>query len=157
MSAKLKPAPRRPVDDWEEFRPVEVSQRRSSHSAAPKLLIASLLFTVLVLIWVYFKPSIGGTVAQIGRVVDELGHRNMASNRSRTPVAAVVRRTPRTFSATRGESPRDAARVPGPFEVYLLDGNRYIHVDSRNKSVLLNMKTGETTWRDTTAPSQRGK
>jgi hypothetical protein len=41
------------------------------------------------------------------------------------------------------------ARVPGPFEVYLLDGNRYIRVDSSSRSVLLNMQTGETTWTDT--------
>jgi hypothetical protein len=149
MSAKLKPAPRRPVDDWEEFRPVQASPRRSSRSAAPKLLTATLLFIVLVLIWVYFRPSIRGTVAQIRRAVAELGQRNVASNRSRNPAPVVARRAPRSFAATRGESPKDMARVPGPFEVYLLDGNRYIRVDSSSRSVLLNMQTGETTWMDT--------
>ena len=44
------------------------------------------------------------------------------------------------------ESLQRADRIAGPFEVYLLDGDRFVRVDASNRSVLLNMKTGETTW-----------
>lgn len=146
MSARPKLVPRRPADDWEEFRPLEITHRRRSRSAAPKLLLASFLFVALVIVWVVFKPQIRGTVSEISQAISRLGQRPAASNKSHSAASVAVRRTPR--SEQRGLDGRwqDTARTPGPFEVYLLDGDRYVRVDSSNRSVLLNMQTGETTW-----------
>jgi len=145
MSAKPKVAPRKQVDDFREFRPVAVSPRQPSRSATPKLLILSFLTVVFFLSWILFRPSIGSTVAEIKKVMSELG-RNRMADAPRTAIPAVARRVPQHDRLPRGESLPDAARLPGPFEVYLLDGDRFVRVDANNRSVLLNMQTGETTW-----------
>lgn len=146
MSAKLKVVPRRPADDWQEFRPLEVTRRRRSRSALPKLLVAGFLFAALVIIWVVIKPQIRGTVSEISQAISRLGQRPAAATKAHSAVSAAVRRTSRPGQRGRDEQWVNTAATPGPFEVYLLDGDRYIHVDSSNKSVLLNMRTGETTW-----------
>jgi hypothetical protein len=99
----------------------------------------------------------GKTVAEIKRVISELGRARPAAAEPRAATSAVARRAPRSSRLARGESPQGGARVPGPFEVYLLDGDRFIRVDSRNRSVLLDMQTGETTWMasDATRDSHR--
>jgi hypothetical protein len=156
MSAKLKPMPRRPADNWDQFRPLEVTRRRRSRSPLPKLLIATFLFVALVIIWGVFKPQIRGTVSEISQAISRLGQRPAASTKARSAASAAVRRTLRP--AQRGLDARweETARSHGPFEVYLLDGDRYIRVDSSSRSVLLNMRTGETTWLDSdTSTRQR--
>ena len=145
MSAKPKLAPRKQVDEFREFRPAAVSSRPPSRSATPKLLILSFLTVVFFLIWIFFRPSIGSTVAEFKKVISELG-RNRVATAPRTATSSVARRVPRHARLGREESLPDAARIPGPFEVYLLDGDRFIRVDASNRSVLLNMQTGETTW-----------
>ncbi len=145
MSAKPKLAPRKQVDEFREFRPVAVSSRGPARSATPKLLILSFLTVVFFLIWIFFRPSIGSTVAEFKHVISELG-RNRVATASHTATSAVARRVPQHARLGQGESLPDAARIPGPFEVYLLDGDRFIRVDASNRSVLLNMQTGETTW-----------
>jgi hypothetical protein len=99
----------------------------------------------------------GKTVAEIKRVISELGRARPAAAGPQTATSAVARRAPRSSRLGRGEAPPDGARVPGPFEVYLLDGDRFIRVDSSNRSVLLDMQTGETTWMasDTAAERRR--
>ena len=155
MSAKLKLAPRKAVDDWKEFRPLEVTRRRQSRSLLPKLLIATLLFAGLAVMWLLFKPQIGGAVAELGRAISQLGQRQAVLGKKRSATAAVVRKAARVPHTWRGEGVDDAARAPGPFEVYLLDGDRFIRVDSSSRSVLLNMQTGETTWLDRGAEEGR--
>lgn len=157
MSAKPKLPPRRPVDEWKEFRPAAVSSRGRSRSSQPALLILSFLTVVFVLSWVFFRPPIGRTVAEIKKVISELGRRSAVATTPRAADSAMARRVPQRARGARGESPEDGARVPGPFEVYLLDGDRFIRVDSRSRSVLLNMQTGETTWMasDATRDSHR--
>jgi hypothetical protein len=148
MSAKLKLAPRKPVDDWKEFRPLEVTRRRQSRSLVPKLLLAVFLFTGLAVMWVLFKPQIGGAVAELERAISQLGQKGAGSSKARSATSAVVRKATRPLHTEGGRVLDDAARAPGPFEVYLLDGDRFIRVDSSSRSVLLNMRTGETTWLD---------
>lgn len=156
MSAKPKLAPRKPVDEWKEFRPAAVSPRRPPRSATPKLLVLSFLTAVFFLSWIFFRPPIGKTVAEIKRVISELGRARPAATGPHAATSAVARRTVRSSRLARGESPQGGARVPGPFEVYLLDGDRFIRVDSSNRSVLLDMQTGETTWMASdTAPYSR--
>ena len=145
MSAKPKVAPRKQVDEFREFRPVAVSSRQPSRSATPKVLILSFLTVVFFLSWMLFRPSIGSTVAEIKKVMAELG-RNGVTDSSRTATPAVARKPPQHDRLRRGEALPDAVRLPGPFEVYLLDGDRFVRVDASNRSVLLNMQTGETTW-----------
>jgi hypothetical protein len=145
MSATPKSAPGKQVDEFREFRPVAVSSRRQRHSTTPKLLILSFLTVVFFLSWIFFRPSISNTVAEIKKVISELGQAPAAAPTSRA-TTAVLARKPQHVRLGREESLPEAARVPGPFEVYLLDGDRFIRVDARNRSVLLNMKTGETTW-----------
>ena len=145
MSAKPKVAPRKQVDEFREFRPVAVSSRQPSRSATPKLLILSFVTLVFFLSWMLFRPSIGTTVAEIKKVMSELG-RNRVAEAPRTSTPGVARKAPQHDRLRRGESLPDAARLPGPFEVYLLDGDRFVRVDASNRSVLLNMQTGETTW-----------
>lgn len=146
MSAKPKLAQRKQVDEFREFRPAAVSSRRPPRSATPKLLILSFLTVVFFLSWIFFRPSIGRTVDEIKKAMSELGQTSAATTTTRTTASTVARRVPRHDRLGRGESLPEAAPTPGPFEVYLLDGNRFIHVDASNRSVLLNMKTGETTW-----------
>jgi hypothetical protein len=145
MSAKPKLAPGKQVDEFREFRPVAVSSRRQRHSTTPMLLILSFLTVVFFLSWMFFRPSIGQTVAEIKKVISELGRAPAATPASSTTSSAVARK-PQHVRQGRGESSPEAARIPGPFEVYLLDGDRFVRVDASNRSVLLNMKTGETTW-----------
>src|SRR5690348_11309544 len=145
MSAKPKVAPPKQVDDFREFRPVAVSPRQPSRSATPKLLILSFLTVIFFLSWILFRPSIGSTVAEIKKVMSELG-RNQVATAPRTATSAVPHRVAQHAREGREESLPGAARLPGPFEVYLLDGDRFIRVDASNRSVLLNMQTGETTW-----------
>lgn len=154
MNAKLKPVVRKPVDEWKEFRP-EVVSGRPARSATPKLLILSFLTAVFLVSWVFFKVPIVRTATEIKSVISQLGQSRVASTNSRPSTPAVVRKVLRPSRPGRGEPVQDFAREPGPFEVYLLDGDRFIHVDSRDKSVLLNMQTGETTWIDSTAAESR--
>jgi hypothetical protein len=154
MSAKPKVAPRKQVDEFREFRPVAVSPRQPSRSATPKLLILSFLTVVFFLSWILFRPSIGNTVAEIKKVMSELA-RNRVADAPRTATPAVARKVPQHDRLQRGESLPGDARVPGPFEVYLLDGDRFVRVDASNRSVLLNMQTGETTWTASDAGSER--
>lgn len=153
MNAKLKTVVRRPVDEWKEFRP-EVVSRRPARSATPKLLILSFLTAVFLLSWVFFKVPIAKTAAEIKSAIFQLGQSRVASTKSGPSTPAVVRRVLRPSRPGRGEPVQDFAREPGPFEVYLLDGDRFIRVDSRDKSVLLNMQTGETTWLDSDAAAE---
>ncbi|MGE5205250.1 MAG: hypothetical protein ACM3PW_06520 [Chlamydiota bacterium] len=155
MSAKLKLAPRKPVDDWKEFRPLEVTRRRQSRSVVPKLLIAIFLFAGFAVMWLLFKPQIGGAVAELGRAISQLGQKQAVSSKPRSATSAVVRKATRVPRTGRGEWVDDAGRPPGPFEVYLLDGDRFIRVDSSSRSVLLNVQTGETTWLDSGAEEGR--
>lgn len=134
------------MDEFREFRPAAVSSRRPSRSATPKLLILSFLTVVFFLSWIFFRPSIGNTVAEIKKVMSELGRAPAVATTTRIAAPTEARRVPHHARLGRGESLPEAAPAPGPFEVYLLDGNRFIHVDASNRSVLLNMKTGETTW-----------
>ncbi|HET7748962.1 MAG TPA: hypothetical protein VFK81_06245 [Terriglobales bacterium] len=156
MSAKPKLAPRKQLDEFKEFRPVAASSRRPSRSATPKLLFLSFVTVVFLLSWIFFRPSIGKTVAEIKSVISELGRSPAAATTPRADTSSVARK-PQHARLGRGESLPDAARIPGPFEVYLLDGDRFIRVGASNKSVLLNMKTGETTWMasDATAENRR--
>lgn len=157
MSARLKPAPRSPVDDWEEFRPAEISRGRSSRSTGSKLLVSVLLFAVLLLVWVLLKPPITGTVAQIRKAISGLGQSPAASRKPRVAAG----RTRREWQSARPQRAQEL-RDPGsaalrPFEVYLLDGDRYIRVDASSRSVLLNTQTGETTWIDSDRVAQNRK
>jgi hypothetical protein len=145
MSGKPKLSPGKQVDEFREFRPVAVSSRRQRHSATPKLLILSFLTVVFFLSWIFFRPSISKTVAEIKKVISELGQAPAGETAPRTTTPALAHK-PQHARTGRGESVPDTARDPGPFEVYLLDGDRFIHVDASNRSVLLDMKTGETTW-----------
>ncbi|HJT01499.1 MAG TPA: hypothetical protein VJ756_20560 [Terriglobales bacterium] len=145
MSAKPKLTPGKQVDEFRAFRPVAVSSRRSSRSVTPRLLVLSFLTAIFFLSWIFFRPSIGQTVAEIKNVISELGRAPASETAPRTTTPALARK-PQHARLGREESVPDTARIPGPFEVYLLDGDRFIHVDASNRSVLLNMKTGETTW-----------
>ena len=145
MSAKPKVAPRKQVDEFREFRPAAVSSRQPSRSGFPKLLILSFVTAVFFVSWILFRPSLGNTVAEIKKVMSELS-RNRVADAPRTASPAMARKAPQHDRLRRGESLPDAARIPGPFEVYLLDGDRFVRVDANNRSVLLNMQTGETTW-----------
>ena len=152
MSAKPKPVVKRPADEWAEFRPVEVSRRTRPRSAVPRtLVIATFLFSLIFAAWVFFRPQIRGTMAEIRTAMAELAQARVEGSKSRPATAAVVRRTLRPSARERVELPRRGDSGPGSFEVYLLDGNRYIRVDSSSRSVLLNMQTGETTWMDSEA------
>jgi hypothetical protein len=157
MSAKPKVAPRKQVDEFMEFRPVAASSRRPAPSATPKLLILSFLTVVFFLSWIFFRPPIRQTVADIKKAISKLGQPRAVANTPRAAASTVARRVPQHARLGRGESLLGTDRIPGPFEVYLLDGNRYIRVDANNRSVLLNMQTGETTWMasDSVAESRR--
>ncbi len=156
MSAKLKLAPRKPADDWEEFRPLEVSRRRRSRSVPRELIIASFLFVALVIIWLVFKPQIRGTVSEISQAISRLAQRPAAATKSHSSASTAARRTSRPAQRGLDERWQGTARTHGPFEVYLLDGDRYIRVDSSSRSVLLNMRTGEATWLESdTSAGQR--
>ncbi len=152
MSAWFKLARRKTVDDWEEFRPHTALRPRTSSSS--KLLVACLLFIGLVLVWIWFKPDITGTVAQIKSAISQMGQRQVTARRSRPASSTAARRAPARSAAARASSPQDA-RLPGPFEVYLLDGDRFIRVDASSRSVLLNTETGETTWIESDAAARR--
>lgn len=148
MNANLKPALPRPVDEWKEFRPAEFS-RRSSASVGPKLLLSAVLVAALALIWITFKPPITGTVAHIRKAISGLGH-SPASPKRRV-AAERTRRGPHSARAQQTQLLKDGESALRPFEVYLLDGDRYIRVDASNRSVLLNTQTGEATWVDSDA------
>ena len=113
MSAKPKLAPRKQVDEFREFRPVAVSPRQPLRSATPKLLILSFLTIVFFLSWILFRPSIGSTVAEIKKVMSELG-RNRVADAPRTATPATAHKVPQHDRLPRGESLPDAARLPGP-------------------------------------------
>lgn len=147
MNANLKPALPRPVDEWKEFRPEEFT-RRSSSGVVLKLLVLVFLVAVLLLSWIFFKPSIGGTVAKIQKAISGLRPSPVASSHKRSVAAERTHRESRSIRAQRVEQPTNSAAALRPFEVYLLDGDRYIRVDASDRSVLLNTRTGETTWVD---------
>lgn len=150
MSARPKLVVKRPADDWAEFRPLEVSHRRQQpRSSVPKtLIIATFLFALIFAFWVFFRPQIRGTVAEIRKAMADLAQSRVTARKASPATAAASRRTLRSLDREHAESSRPANSGPGPFEVYLLDGDRYIRVDSSSRSVLLNMRTGETTWMD---------
>lgn len=85
----------------------------------------------------------------------ELAQSRGAARKSSPTTAAEGRRPLRPSARGRAEAPQPGPRGPGPFEVYLLDGDRYIRVDSSSRSVLLNIQTGETTWMDSDAVAER--
>lgn len=147
MNVNLKPALPRPVDEWKEFRPEEFS-RRSSSGVLLKLLVPVFLLAVLLLSWIFFKPSISGTVAQIQKAISGLRPSPVASSHKRSVAAGKSHRESRSALAQRAEQPSPGEAAPGPFEVYLLDGDRYIRLEANDRSVLLNTRTGETTWVD---------
>lgn len=156
MSARPKVVVKRPADEWAEFRPVEVSSRRRPRSAVPKtLVIATFLFSIIFAIWVFFRPQIRGTMSEIRKAMAELAQTRGAARKSSPATAAAVRRPLRPSARGRAESPQPGSSRPGPFEVYLLDGDHYIRVDSSSRSVLLNMQTGETTWMDSEGVGER--
>lgn len=156
MSARPKLVVKRPADEWAEFRPVEVSSRRRPRSAVPKtLVIATFLFSIIFAVWVFFRPQIRGTMAEIRTAMAELAQARVNGRKSRPATAAVVHRTLRPSARERVELLPRSGSGPGPFEVYLLDGDRYIRVDSSSRSVLLNMQTGEATWMDSDAVGER--
>ena len=146
MNAKLNRAPSRPVDDWEEFRPAG-SSRQPSRSATRKLLLSAAVFVVLALTWWLFKRPITGAVAEIANAISGPGRPPASSIKPRV-AASKTRKEFRFARAQRPEQPKDGGTALRPFEVYLLDGDRYIRVDASNRSVLLNTQTGETTWID---------
>lgn len=149
---------KRPADEWAQFRPLEVSRRRQPRSAVPKtLVIASFLFALIFAFWVFFRPQIRGTMAEIRKAMADLAQARVTARKARPTTAAAARRTLRSTDRERVESPRSGNSGPGPFEVYLLDGDRYIRVDSSSRSVLLNMQTGETTWMDSEAVERTGE
>lgn len=150
MNPKLKLVRRKGLDEWDEFRPHVT--RRSGLSPGSKLLIALLLSLVLLFGWIWFKPSISGTVAEIRSAISQMGQRRAAASKSRP---AALRRPSARSEVPRARSSQDAARVPGPFEVYLLDGDRFIRVDSSSRSILLNTETGEATWMDSEGAARR--
>ena len=155
MNARLKQALPRP-DEWNEFRPEEFS-RRSSRSVGLKLLLSVALVSALLLIWVILKPQIRGTMTQIRKAISGPEQSPVKSSRKRHAGAAGARRDLRATRDHRPEQPTPGEAAPGPFEVYLLDGDRYIRVDASDRSVLLNTQTGETTWidSDTMAENRR--
>ena len=156
MSARPKLATKRPADEWAEFRPIEVSSRRRPRSVVPKtLVIATFLFSLIFAIWVFFRPQIRGTMAEIRKAMAELAQTREAPKKSSPAAAAAVRRPFRSPARGRAEFPQPGRSGPGPFEVYLLDGDHYIRVDSGSRSILLNMHTGETTWMDSDAAGGR--
>ena len=85
----------------------------------------------------------------------ELAQTREAPKKSSPAAAAAVRRPLRSSARGRAESRQPGSSGPGPFEVYLLDGDHYIRVDSGSRSILLNMHTGETTWMDSDAAGGR--
>lgn len=145
MSARPKQVLRQPADQWEEFRPAHATPRGSRHSLRFKLLLTVLVFAAITLTWFWFRTPIQGTVAQIKKAISGLGQPRTAAKKARAAAPVSVHRT-RRESRVEHEAWAGDAGQPGPFEVYLLDGDRYVRVDSSSRSVLLNMQTGEATW-----------
>ena len=149
MSARLKVVPRKPADDWAEFRP-EASPRPTPWF---KLVLAILCLGALVVTWSWLKPPIRSTVAQIKQAMLGLGKPAPAKKPPLTTREPKHRaRNPHLQS----EVSESSVGGSGAFEVYLLDGDRFVRVEANSRSVLLNMRTGEATWiySDTAEPGR---
>jgi len=149
MSPKLSAVRQpRPDNDWDQFRPardlqVARRQRRQPRIAFALVLIIALFVAVLVAF--RFRLQVENAVANVTKAILE--------SRRPAPVAP-----PRRTVETRSLHPRrklrnltperrsSGASALGPFDAYVLDGDRYIRVEGMSKYALLDTRNGKIIW-----------
>src|SRR5579863_7203168 len=148
MSPRLNVVRRvRPADDWDQFRPVRdlrVPPRRRTRQVPLLLVLATILFFVALLAF-HFQPEVEGAVAHVAKAVLDLGRpaRVIAPTRPGETGSLRSRRKPRRLSPQVRSSGVPALR---PFDVYVLDGERYVRVEGMSKYALLDTRTGKIIW-----------
>lgn len=148
MSPRLNVVRRaRSADEWDQFRPLrdlDVPIRKRSRQVPLLLVIATVLFLVALLA-IHFQPEVEGAVAHVAKSILDLGRpaRIIAPPR---PSAMVSVRTRRKLRRLSPQVRSSGLPVLGPFDVYVLDGDRYIRVEGLSKYALLDTRTGKIIW-----------
>ena len=146
MSASRSAVPG-PENDWDDFRPereTKLSQRNQSRRPLPIVLaLATILLLGAVALWL--RPQLRGTIADVSKTIRTLGQPELPPRKKKSrQVQSVIRHSNR-FRRGSGVSPRRVADM-GPFDAYILDGDRYIRVEGMTKYALLDTRTGEIIW-----------
>ena len=138
----------RPENDWDKFRPereLKLVQRDHSRRRLPIILLFATALLVGVVAALWLRPHLYGTVAEISKAIRAFSQPELPSTaKKRHQVQSVIRR-PSRLRRSSGVSP-DRVTEPGPFETYVLNGDRYIRVEGMTKYALLDTRTGEIIW-----------
>jgi len=136
-----------PEDDWDQFRPahdLQVLPGKRSPKVPLLLVLATVLFGAVVVSF-HFQPKVKGAVAHIAKAVLDLGR----PARVIAPTKSVAMRSVPPRRKLRHLRPEMRARgvsALGPFEAYVLDGDRYIRVEGISQYALLDTRTGKIIW-----------
>ncbi len=134
----------RSEDDWDQFRPARDLKLAPPKRPRQGLVLATVLvFAVMVAF--RFRPEVETAVAHVARAV--LDSRQPAWVITRTKV--VERRSIDSHGKRRifRPEPRSGgAAALGPFDAYVLDGDRYIRIEGMSTYALLDTRTGKVIW-----------
>lgn len=137
-----------PENDWDDFRPereTKLAQRNHSRRRLPIVLalVTVVLMGAVAILWL--RPYLRGTVADISNTIRAFSQPEVPPRTKKSRQVQSVIRHPNRFRRGSGAS-RDRVAELGPFDAYVLDGDRYIRVEGMTKYALLDTRTGEIIW-----------
>ncbi len=132
------------MDDWNKFRPVRDLERahRQRRRVRFVLVVATVLFFAVLIVRLV-RPHVTEVLAYARATLTS------RPKELRIPHSDLKNRFTRSHRRQRDLFPERRVRRPaelGPFDAYVLNGNRYIRVESMNKYGLLDTRTGKITW-----------
>jgi hypothetical protein len=135
------------MKNWDKFRPardLEIARRKQRRVWAA-LSVATALFFAVVIVHL-LRPNLADALAHVAKAA-------LATSGEDLPAPRVSYSGKRSAQRHRKlHSGPSLSRTPelGPFDTYVLDGERYIRVEGMTKYALLDTRTGEIIW--TTEP-----
>lgn len=136
-----------PENDWDNFRPereLKLVQRSHSRRRLPIAVIATaLLMGAVAVLWL--RPQLHVTVSDISTAIRALRQPELPSKTRKSHQVQSVIRHPSRLRRGSGASPGRVTEL-GPFDAYILDGDRYIRLEGMTKYALLDTRTGEIIW-----------
>lgn len=137
-----------PDDDWDNFRPqrdLETVRRNHSQRLVPILLVlATVLFIALMTAW-WLRPHIHGAVDDVAKAIRAFSQPELPSKAKKRPQNQSVIRSRKRRHRVSGPSHGRATEL-GPFDAYVLNGDRYIRVEGMATYALLDTRTGDIIW-----------
>jgi hypothetical protein len=133
------------MDDWKKFRPASDLKVARQRQRRIRLLLG--LATAL-----FFATLIGRLLKP--HIVDALTYAKAALRLPREELPILLptdsdKRAPRSHRKHRNLAPKprfSRTPEPGPFDAYILNGDRYLRVEGMSDYALLDTRTGEVIW-----------